>query len=331
MMTPKRSQFFFRPIRPFVPRVNPAMETDILDLLLSEANVLPLEAADSLRLESRERQLQTIRQSIRRDEPIPMVILGFPAKSPNREKTLTEDPDLGEVEGLKRLDALCARVRRLYPRGAKIVVCSDGHVFSDLVGVADRVVDRYQQTVCEIIEQFRLSTLSTFSLTNVYGTKPCDLMRAKLMGDFGEPLEEIRVRSKSDPAAGALFNGIHRFLFEDMAVADRRSSRSQVRNRAKGVAYQVVQRSQAFSRLVEERFPSAVRLSIHPQPSSSWKIGVRLLPSDDRWATPWHNVALRDYSREGNLRLVPRREAIRLGAELKCENGFAYFELPGGA
>jgi pyoverdine/dityrosine biosynthesis protein Dit1 len=84
------------------------------------------------------------------------------------------------------------------------------------------------------------------------------------------------------------------------------------------VAYSVILKNNAFSRLVAEKFPHAVRLSIHPQPRGSSKIGVRLLPSSDNWRTPWHSVALLDGEK---FTLVKRKEADELGAVVHMCNG----------
>lgn len=48
----------------------------------------------------------------------------------------------------------------------------------------------------------------------------------------------------------------------------------------------MIQRSNAWSRLLERTFPDSVRLSIHPQFRVSAKIGVRLVDSADAWLTP---------------------------------------------
>src|SRR5262249_18339107 len=97
-----------------------------------------------------------------------------------------------------------------------------------------------------------------------------------------------------------LFDGIHRFLFEDRVVLEPHKTRSQVRRECKALAYAVIQRSNAWSHLVASEFPKALRLSIHPQAPHARKIGIRLTrpprmgEKEDVWLTPWHGVAVRD-------------------------------------
>jgi pyoverdine/dityrosine biosynthesis protein Dit1 len=80
----------------------------------------------------------------------------------------------------------------------------------------------------------------------------------------------------------------------------------------------VIQRSNAWSRLLELQFSEALRLSIHPQPRVSNKIGVFLVAPSDVWRTPWHAVAVR---RGGEVVLMPRSEAEAGNALLVIERG----------
>ena len=261
---------------------------------------------------------------IRRGERIQLVLPAFPAKSSNPEKTLGILPDYGEVLALARLDRLCVQIQAVYEPGAELVICSDGRVFSDLVQVADEAVSAYTAEIQRIIDANGFSRLSTYNLDDLFpaGTGH-DETRWALAETYGEPIPVLRERIAQDPDTRQLYNGIHRFLFEDLVVLHPELSRTKVRNWSGELAYQVIQRSNAWSNLVAERFPEAVRLSIHPQPLHSRKIGVRLVPSNNIWRTPWHSAVLFDGSR---FSLVRRADAERMGARLVRSGGFAYFE-----
>lgn len=275
-------------------------------------------------------QLERLSRLIDRRQPIHFVVPAFPAKSPNPEKTLGSLPDYGEVLALSRLNDMCLRIGRMYSGKAFVTICSDGRVFSDLIQVADRSVDEYGWAVRGIIADYRLDCLRTFNLDDLFGDYPSyEEMRQRLVRDYAEPLEQLRDRVKRDPESLQLFNGIHRFLFEDMLALESGNpscSRNRIRNSTKQLAYAVIQRSNAWSRLVEQQFPDAMRLSIHPQPASSRKIGIRLLPSTDIWRTPWHSVLLVDGT---NYSLVTRKHAEASGATLAYANGkYPYYVAP---
>lgn len=270
---------------------------------------------------------ERIEAFVRAGKTIEMVLPAFPAKSSNRQKTLGDLPDLGEALALKRLDRLCAAIGEIYEPGARIVICSDGRVFSDLVQVSDQAVSLYREEISRILARERLSHLGTFDLDDVFDAGlNHDQRREALVGSFAEPVERLRERVAEDEEFRQLFNGIHRFLFEDLIVLRPGLSRNQAREASKQLAYGVVQRSNAWSRLVEQRFPEAVRLSIHPQAPNSRKIGVRLLPSSNVWRTPWHSAVLfdgREYS------LVRRKDAEdRRAVLMRDERGYPYYVVP---
>ena len=87
-----------------------------------------------------------------------------------------------------------------------------------------------------------------------------------------------------------------------------------------------MRRSEAWGALVASVFPSALRLSIHPQPDPSTKIGVNLLGVEDPWLTPWHAVAV--LGRAGTT-LMHRQRAEALGARVVHAGGSpSHLELP---
>jgi hypothetical protein len=84
-----------------------------------------------------------IAKAIARNEAVIFVLPAFPAKSPNPEKTCTALPDYGEYLALRMLQSLCDRIGSYYEPGAKVCICSDGRVFSDLIKVSDAAVGAY--------------------------------------------------------------------------------------------------------------------------------------------------------------------------------------------
>jgi len=262
-----------------------------------------------------------------RGAAVHLVLPAFPAKSANPLKTLGDRPDFGEWLGLSRLQGLADDIAAIYAPGARCTICSDGRVFGDLVGVADEAVTRYREDLRAMIARLGADRLSVFDLDAVLDIPDYALMREELLVCHAESLIALRQRTRAEPAAKALFNGIHRFVFEDMLHRRPSSSRNEVRNEAKRVAYRVIQRSNAWSRLIAARFPDALRLSIHPQPRISEKIGVHLVPTADPWGTPWHTAVIRD---EDGYRLVPRAEAERRDALLVYRDGRpSHFVMPG--
>lgn len=244
--------------------------------------------------------------------PIHFALPAFPAKSPNPRKVLGARADMAEEIGLRHLQSMGDEIACAYAPGARITICSDGHVFADLVGVADADVMAYAADVRSIIETLGLRSLDAFSLADVFPDGSFEDQRTRLVAGFAEPLDRVRARLHQTAHGRALYNGIHRFLFED-AVTRATGSRNRIRRETGERTYEVIQRSQAWGRAVSRFFPDAVRLSIHPQPAGAFKIGIRLGAAEDAWLTPWHAVAL---EAAGRFRLVHRADAEAMGATL---------------
>jgi pyoverdine/dityrosine biosynthesis protein Dit1 len=255
--------------------------------------------------------LPKVKFFLRAGQPIHFLLPAFPAKSPSRRKTLGPLPDRAEALALAYLGSVCTELRGLYPPGVRLTICSDGHVFSELVGVSDDDVTRYSTEIAAMIGGS--GDLSTFDMADLYEGLDYPAMRAHLVAEYALPLEQVEERAHQFLHAASLVNGIHRFLFEEQADLQPNRSRTQVRQECRGLAYRVVQRSEAWGRLLSDCFPTALRLSIHPQHPHAEKIGILLGPSDDPWLTPWHGVALHSPS---GWCLVKREQAEALGARL---------------
>jgi pyoverdine/dityrosine biosynthesis protein Dit1/AcrR family transcriptional regulator len=309
-----------------------ARAREILLLVLNHRRLLPGSAkcqdAGSSGVCDRclEPHLPLVRRFVTSDLPIHFVLPAFPAKSPNPAKVLGTLPDMAEELSLRFLNELCEEIQKLHKPGARITICSDGMVFGDLVGVADSDIAVYGERIAALIAQLKLTALETFHMQDLYDEADSGgQMREWLCSHYAESNEAIRERLHSNESQQALFNGIQRFLFEDCVELEKEKSRTRIRTECKDRTYEVVRRSDAWGRLVADCFPAALRLSIHPQPPHSEKIGILLGESRDVWLTPWHAVALKE---NGKFRLAKRREAEELGASVVLQEGLpSYMEI----
>ncbi len=262
------------------------------------------------------------------DLPIHFVMPAFPAKSPNQRKVLGALPDLAERLALKFLQSFCDEIAEVHPPGARVTICSDGHVFGDLVGVSDDAVTRYREELDAMAADGHLRSIDLFGLDDAFGNKEYPSLRDLLERRYAPTLKSIRENVRHDDDWRSLFNGIHRFIFEDQVGLGREASRTAIRCESKDVAYQTIRRSNAWTAVVAERFPEALRLSIHPQKPHAEKIGFQILRAPDNWLTPWHGVILRTHAMDT---LIKRHDAERLNARLVYRDDRPdYFVLPSG-
>ena len=267
------------------------------------------------------KHLAKITSAVKNGDAVTFVLPAFPGKSPNTNKVLGAMPDFAERLSLSFLGDLCKRIRNFYFPGIKIIICSDGRVFSDIVGMQENHVTAYQVELDRLIEEMSLVDISTFNLDHVYKEKSFNQMRDELMKTYSHSSEFLKHKIRNGTKSSAtseesevnrLYRGITRFLFEDSMFPGQAKSRAAIQKDSKSRAYEVIRRSNAWSDLIEERFPEAVRLSIHPQACGSKKLGIRLV-GNESWMTPWHGVALETSS---GHKLVKRSEAEKLGAKL---------------
>ncbi|WP_419420174.1 L-tyrosine/L-tryptophan isonitrile synthase family protein [Legionella sp. D16C41] len=280
--------------------------------------------------------LPKIIAAIKNNQPVTFVLPAFPGKSPNPEKVLGPLPDLAERLSLYFLGNLCQRIKKIYTPGIKIILCSDGRVFSDIVGMLEKHVSAYQIELDKFIAEMSLSDISTFNLDCLYKELTFTQMRSELMKHYGKSLDFLKqkIRNGAQPSAtpdeqeaNYMYRGITRFLFEDAMHIDQIKSRSAIQKEARSKAYEVIRRSNAWSQLIAEYFPEAVRLSIHPQPCGAKKLGIRLV-GNESWMTPWHGVAVQ---REEGYILLKRAEAEALGAKLisSADGRHSHYTLTG--
>lgn len=261
---------------------------------------------------------ERVARFVSRGTPVDFALPAFPGKSPNKAKVIGVAPDMAEQLSLAFLRKICEQIQEIYDPGARIIICSDGHVFSDLVGIPDSDISLYQTALKTMIEEVDLRSLRLFGLDDEYGGCTHETMRLLLIERYGEDVDALKRHVRAEKDLLTLYRGVTRFLFEDADCPGRNKSRAALQRECRERAYGVLHRSRAWGRLIAQRFPEAVRLSIHPQPCGSGKFGINLLEASDNWITPWHGVAV-DVG--GRFVLMKRYQAEVLGADLVCLHG----------
>ncbi|KAH6839634.1 Pyoverdine/dityrosine biosynthesis protein-domain-containing protein [Chaetomium sp. MPI-CAGE-AT-0009] len=262
---------------------------------------------------------ERVRHFTDQNAPVELCLPAFPCKSSNGDKVTGPDPDRGEELALERLHGFVEAVERVYEPGAKMWVISDGHVFSDCIGVNDADVDAYGEKLKQmnhavgtrrgntdrvgfksLVDLFQLAAVASdeglSNLTrrlniptidhhvNTEVTEEAELCRRILMAGCGPQKSAVRAKIDSkDPAITALYRGFSRFMLEDLEhhPHTRNMSKSQQKKLSSKVAFEMI--LVAYSNLVEMLFPNHVRLSIHAHNNAGPKFGIQLFdPSQVR-------------------------------------------------
>src|SRR6185295_9288085 len=94
-------------------------------------------------------------------------------------------------------------IKKFYAPGIKIILCSDGRVFSDVVGMNETDVTAYQIEIDKLIKEMSLTDITTFNLDNFFSGLHFTQMRDELMKSFGQSLDFLKqkIRNGAQPTA----------------------------------------------------------------------------------------------------------------------------------
>lgn len=243
---------------------------------------------------------------------IECILPAFPCKSSNKNKVCGTVPDKGEELALKRLLKAAQEVQSFYPPGVKFWIVSDGHVFSDCIGVDDDIVSHYTSKLHQMYEhigaksndaigfcglndiffngistkQFDPAWVKEVEVDHFTGTKICsisDVSRQILMKGCDTDAGKLRKEITTDGHPRLfLYRGFSRFMMEDLLLLPyfQDFSKKKLKKITSKIAFNMIKRNDAYSNLVELIFPHHVRISIHAHTNSGPKFGVKVISED---------------------------------------------------
>ncbi|SCU88679.1 LANO_0D02784g1_1 [Lachancea nothofagi CBS 11611] len=242
---------------------------------------------------------------------IECILPAFPCKSSNVDKVHGAVPDKGEELALRRLIMATQEVQGFYPPGMKVWIVSDGHVFSDCIGVDDDVVDAYTAKLHDLyrtIASPATDAIGFVGLTELFFTGEtmldfdedmvCDvdlphytgskisenseLSRKILMKGFDTDDGRLRqqILMPGHPRLH-LFRGFSKFMMDDLSQLThfKTSSKKCFKKVVSKVAFEMIKRNDSYSNLVELIFPRHMRFSIHAHTNAGPKFGVKIISS----------------------------------------------------
>ncbi|KAJ3278629.1 dityrosine synthesis enzyme [Borealophlyctis nickersoniae] len=259
----------------------------------------------------------TVRPFVERQLPIRMVLPAFPCKSPNDvDKVFGTMPDMGEALAFRTMALVNDAVRKVYPPGVKFEIVSDGHVFSDLLGVPDETVNAYNRLLrssvlsipgnSDIFSFYGLDDLlhiqDRASFTNAptnfandlpsiqsielprylaaATTEAADGARRMLHALAGVDKTELDLQIMQEEHVTRLYRGFSKFLLTDLQNRPEMvalPSNNARKQLCSKIAKEMILRNHQYSAMVALLFPLHVRLSIHPHTCAGPKFGVNLI------------------------------------------------------
>lgn len=252
------------------------MVNDIYNLLIK---YLYGDNIDNLKDET----IEKILYFIHHNKSIEFVMPSFPGKSSNINSSFNGKFGYEEQYSINNINKLLQGIQRLYPNGAKLYIIHDGHIFSDLN------ITRTDSELDEYINEFRKridDDIISISLKDLIEEKTYEDARDKFINLYVRQLDE-KLLSGELIKKEILFTKIE---FENKIKNDTIISNNRLQMIAKKIAKQSLLRKQGLSNCIAEKFPNAIRLSIHYQDSNSKKLGFKLIDKAINFGSPWFNI-----------------------------------------
>lgn len=279
----------------------------LLDLFRS---IRKVSKNDNFECVGKENFKRDLRFFIDKEEPVKFILPAFPCKSPNTsKKVLGFLPDKGESVALENIKSFCDRIKQIYSKGCEFVIFSDGRVYGDIVGVSDRIINKYGSALKNLIKS---KNIRFTCLDNFFEENDPDEIRRLLLKRFGSTLEETHRLVKEQSDKNILYRGFTRFLMDDGNWPSSKT-KSSIKKECEKRALKMINRNIALSNLISFFFGSHIRLSIHPN-SGEDKFGINLVSDSNGWGTPWHNVLV--LKKDGSHILVKKSEAEKMNLKL---------------
>lgn len=226
----------------------------------------------------------SIANVVKRKEPVNMIIIGFPFKSPNHDKkTVSSLPDLAERKSLEYLQGILDEIKNVYEPGATITIFCDGIPFASFFGISFDDVIAYEKALKSLaadLPGIKLSTSSDFMQEH----KLSRLDEINTIIDAHNPIDD----SFSRPISPVLQKRVALELDHPRGktLLKQQSLDAIIRN--------FLMRELRFRTYLRKVFPSEkyVRLTVHFSADASKKFGIRLSPDSD--ITPYHGVLVEE-------------------------------------
>ncbi|KAI0456410.1 Pyoverdine/dityrosine biosynthesis protein-domain-containing protein [Xylaria acuta] len=243
--------------------------------------------------------------------PIRMLLPGFPFKENSKDLVLGPLPDLGEELALAHLQGLCNNISANYENGAEVLICSDGLVYNDLMGVSEEVVWEYGEALRAMAARNELRNIKFIRLWDLlehpgrrfdqedrrgakaYYLEHATCIRRELIHRYGDAQFDASAAVKTDKD-WATTHAVY------VGVLARKATES-----PESLATQMIYRGKAYGAALRANLPDYVRLSIHDS-TGKGKFSLALIPNAQEKGSvglmPWRSVIAVDA--DGSYRTV---------------------------
>ena len=255
-----------------------------------------------------------IKEFIINNKTIDFVLPSFPGKSPNINSSFNGKFGYEERYSINIIEKMLSEIKKVYTLGARIFIIHDGHLFTDLG------ITRTDDELDDYIIEFRKNICK-----EIISISFKDLMECSCYDDARNKINELYTKLFNvKDLKGELVE--KELLFTKIEfknqISDDNMSNNHVQVIAKKIAKESLLRKQALAMRIEEKYPEAIRLSIHYQDKDSKKLGIKLIDKAINFGSPWFNIIYKCHN--GEI-ILGKKDWFKYRRHLvKDDNGFYY-------
>ncbi|KAI1361229.1 Pyoverdine/dityrosine biosynthesis protein-domain-containing protein [Xylaria arbuscula] len=279
--------------------------------------------------------LPTVTKQVASGVPIRILLPAFPFKQDSDSVVLGPLPDLGEELALARLQGLCDDISTVYDNGAEVLICSDGLVYHDQMGVSAEAAWEFGEALRAMAVKIEARSIKFIRLWDLldhpsrhlqeesqekakaYYLEHGACIRRELLYRFGDAEFDASVALATDKAWATTHAAYVGVLAKKAAETPTESPDS--------IAKQMMVRGKAYARGLNAVLPDYLRLTIHDSAGKD-KLSLAMVPPPHERASvglmPWRSVVAVDS--DGSYRTV-FPDQIKDTHELIYQNGQPYF------
>ncbi|KAJ8133279.1 hypothetical protein O1611_g341 [Lasiodiplodia mahajangana] len=275
--------------------------------------------------------LPTAMKQIAMNGPINMLLPGFPFKENSKDLVLGQLPDLGEELALAHLQGLCDNIAAIYENGAYVLICSDGLVYNDLIGVSEETAWGYGEALRAMATRKELHNIKFIRLWDLLDHDPRHQLHQEsptkdkayyLEHAFSIRQELLSTYSDAQFDASAAVKADKDWAATHDAYVDVLAKKAvEYPNKT---AEQMITRGKAYGTALGIKFPNHIRLSIHDS-AGRGKLSLALIPSPQKGVIglmPWRSAIAVDG--DGSYRAV-YPDQVQDTHDLVYKNGHPYY------
>ena len=232
-----------------------------------------------------------------KNQPIRMILVGFPFKSGNQEKKVIGNlPDMAERKSLEYLQKMLNAIKSVYDPGVSLLIFCDGMLFAEFFGIPINHVLEYEKALKKLAIDLPDITMFTSQ----------DLMQKHSLTNASEIIAMIDQYEPTDQQFKTETKILPETALKRISVELDYAQGKEIlkKNSLESIATKLLTREMRLRNYIAGAFgsPSFFRLTVHFTADISKKFGIKLSPTSE--VTPYHGTMVEEKDGSWEIRFL---------------------------